>query len=52
MSADPSAAQKALHAACIVVSITAGKTAVEVAAEVASRAIAALRSKTSNPSRP
>jgi hypothetical protein len=43
--ADHEAAQKALRAACIAVSLTAGKTRQEVAAAVAARAIAALRSK-------
>jgi hypothetical protein len=39
------AAQAALHAACLCVSLAAGKTAVEVAAAVAARAIASLRKR-------
>ena len=41
-----------INAACLMVSLCAGKTAEQIAAEVAGRAIAALRSKASNPSRP
>jgi hypothetical protein len=41
-----------INAAVLMVSLCAGKTAEQIAAEIASRAITALRSKASNPSRP
>jgi len=40
-------AQHALQAACLCVSLTAGKTPEQVAAEIAGRAVAALRGKES-----
>ena len=43
--ADHEAAQKALHAACLCVGITAGQTAEQVAAAVLSRVIHNLRAK-------
>jgi hypothetical protein len=39
------AAQAALHAACIVVSLAAGQTPEQVAGEVAARVVHSLRSK-------
>jgi hypothetical protein len=45
-------ARSAIGTAVFMVSLCAGKRPEEVAAEVAARAIAALRSKASNPSRP
>ena len=43
--ADHSAAQKALRAACIVVSLAAVKTPEQVAAEIAARVVHNLRAK-------
>ena len=42
----------ALQVAVFAVNLAAGKSGPQIAAEVASRAIEALRSKPSNPSRP
>lgn len=47
-----SALIQAERAACYTLAAIRGRTAEEVAAEVASRAIAVLRSKASTPSRP
>ena len=46
------AAQHALRAACVCVSLCANRHPHEVVAEIAARAIAALRSKPSTPARP